>query len=302
MTGEMPMNCDQAAQLLDIMRTQEGDRESARELEEHLSVCAACRALSQDLARVANDFAALYIPAPRDIIREVMKKIMDRYDVIETKLGKTYVGFTTQGVSAVKLDVENSQAFESYYAARLGRSVAPGPLPATFAEAVQCAINGVKRHSLPVTMEGMTEFEKKVFDQLMKIPHGEVRPYSWLAREAGNPKAIRAVGTVMARNPVPFLLPCHRVVPTEGGVGNYYYGPEMKWNLLEREGIPRKNLEDWKRRGTRYVASKTTGIYCFPTCRDARRIRRPNYLEFKSVDAASKIGFRPCRRCKPMSA
>ena len=81
-----------------------------------------------------------------------------------------------------------------------------------------------------------------MLEHLARIPSGEVRPYAWLAREAGRPKAIRAVGTVMARNPVPFLMPCHRLVPSTGGVGNYYYGPEMKWTLLEREGIPREDL------------------------------------------------------------
>jgi methylated-DNA-[protein]-cysteine S-methyltransferase len=70
----------------------------------------------------------------------------------------------------------------------------------------------------------------------MKVPRGTVRTYSWLARRVGTPKAARAVGNAMARNPVPFIIPCHRIVPESGGVGNYGYGPKLKRRLLMLEG------------------------------------------------------------------
>jgi O-6-methylguanine DNA methyltransferase len=76
-----------------------------------------------------------------------------------------------------------------------------------------------------------------VLKTLLKVPPGEVRSYSWLARRAGFPNAARAVGSVMARNPVPFILPCHRIVPASGGIGNYGLGKELKRELLMREGF-----------------------------------------------------------------
>ena len=161
----------------------------------------------------------LKLNAPTGIEEEVMIRIADRYDVIDTDFGPAHVGFTPRGISAVKLDVEEDGGFESFYEDRLGRAAIRGSLPGAYAEAVRRAIRGEKTSQPPVTLEGLTEFEKTVLEHLARIPTGEVRPYAWLAREVGRPKAVRAVGTVMARNPVPFLMPCHRLVPSTGGRG-----------------------------------------------------------------------------------
>jgi methylated-DNA-[protein]-cysteine S-methyltransferase len=64
-----------------------------------------------------------------------------------------------------------------------------------------------------------------------------VQTYAWLARKAGRPRAARAVGNTMARNPIPILIPCHRVVPAAGGIGNYGLGAAVKRALLKREGV-----------------------------------------------------------------
>ena len=71
-----------------------------------------------------------------------------------------------------------------------------------------------------------------------EVPLGEVRPYAWFAREAGSPKASRAVGSVMANNPVPLLVPCHRVVRNDGRTGQYAFGAREKVGLFEGEGSP----------------------------------------------------------------
>ncbi|MCY4545331.1 MAG: methylated-DNA--[protein]-cysteine S-methyltransferase [Gemmatimonadetes bacterium] len=296
------MDCNEARRQLDQIRIGEADDEASRAVVEHLEVCDACREEAAFMGRLAVASPKLKLTAPEGLMEEVMIRIADRYDVIDTDFGPAHVGFTPKGISAVKLDVEEDGAFESFYEDRLGRTTVRGSLPIAYAEAVRRAIRGEKIAQPPVTLEGLTEFEQTVLEHLARIPSGEVRPYAWLAREVGRPKAIRAVGTVMARNPVPFLMPCHRLVPSTGGVGNYYYGPEMKWNLLEREGIPREDLANWKQRGIRYVGSKTTGIYCYPTCRDARRIKREHRLEFSSTEDATNGGCRPCKNCRPLSA
>ena len=296
------MDCNEARQYLDQFRTGEADDETIRSVAEHLEKRADLREEAAFLKNLAVESPKLKLTAPAGVEEEVMIRIADRYDVIDTDFGTAHVGFTPKGISAVKLDVEEDGAFESYYADRLGRTTVRGSLPEAYAEAVRRAIKGEKTSPPPVTLEGLTEFEKTVLEHLARIPSGEVRPYAWLAREAGRPKAIRAVGTVMARNPVPFLMPCHRLVPSTGGVGNYYYGPEMKWTLLEREGIPREDLANWKQRGVRFIGSRTTGIYCYPTCRDARRVQPRHRLEFKSPEDATNGGCRPCKHCRPLSA
>ena len=100
------------------------------------------------------------------------------------------------------------------------------------------------------------------------ISRGQVRPYAWVAREAGSPKASRAVGTVMANNPVPLLIPCHRVIKNDGTTGSYAFGAEEKVGLLEGEGVPVGELA-----GSPYLATPTTGIFCHATCANARRIK-----------------------------
>jgi AraC family transcriptional regulator of adaptative response/methylated-DNA-[protein]-cysteine methyltransferase len=74
-----------------------------------------------------------------------------------------------------------------------------------------------------------------VWKALTEIPRGETRTYSQVAKAIGRPRAVRAVGHACATNPVAVVIPCHRVVPSAGGVGQYRWGPERKKKLLERE-------------------------------------------------------------------
>lgn len=91
--------------------------------------------------------------------------------------------------------------------------------------------------SLPVELRGLTPFERKVLSACATIPRGEVRSYGELAAMVGQPTASRAVGGVMSRNPVPLLLPCHRVVQSGGSLGHYGLGgTPVKERLLQMEG------------------------------------------------------------------
>jgi methylated-DNA-[protein]-cysteine S-methyltransferase len=85
-----------------------------------------------------------------------------------------------------------------------------------------------------VFIEG-TEFEKKVWNTLRKIPYGETRTYKWLAEEIGKPHAFRAVGNALGKNPIPLIFPCHRVIETDGSLGGYSPGTDIKRRLLEIE-------------------------------------------------------------------
>ena len=84
-------------------------------------------------------------------------------------------------------------------------------------------------------LEG-TKFERRVWEVLKQIPRGEVRSYHWVAEEVGSPKASRAVGSACGSNPIPFIIPCHRVISSSGGLGGYGYGLDVKRELLKLEG------------------------------------------------------------------
>jgi methylated-DNA-[protein]-cysteine S-methyltransferase len=79
-------------------------------------------------------------------------------------------------------------------------------------------------------------FRSKALHAVARIPYGKVKTYAEIAKQAGNARAFRAAGTACGRNPIPLIVPCHRVVQSGGGIGNYGGGPEMKQALLELEG------------------------------------------------------------------
>jgi methylated-DNA-[protein]-cysteine S-methyltransferase len=79
-------------------------------------------------------------------------------------------------------------------------------------------------------------FRSRALHAVARIPYGKTRTYAEVAKSAGNPRAFRAAGTACGHNPIPLIVPCHRVVQSGGGIGNYGGGPEMKRGLLDLEG------------------------------------------------------------------
>lgn len=96
---------------------------------------------------------------------------------------------------------------------------------------------------ISVKIEVGTEFQKSVWDTIHQIPHGEVRSYQWIAEQIGRPKAVRAVGTATGSNPITIVIPCHRVIGSNGNLGGYGGGLELKRQLLSLEGYPVKELK-----------------------------------------------------------
>jgi O-6-methylguanine DNA methyltransferase len=86
----------------------------------------------------------------------------------------------------------------------------------------------------------VTPFAKKVYRAVLSIPLGEVRTYKWVAQKAGNPRAARAVGQILKKNPFPLIIPCHRVVASGGKLGGFAWGRQKKRGLLNLERQIRK--------------------------------------------------------------
>jgi len=89
---------------------------------------------------------------------------------------------------------------------------------------------------LPIDWSLTRGFGRRVLDRTARIPYGDVATYGAVARDIGSPRAARATGNALGANPIPIVVPCHRVVPTGGKIGNYGGGPERKVALLELEG------------------------------------------------------------------
>lgn len=252
---------------------------------------------------LTRQLAALRRPAPDGTVDVVLRRVdlADSFAVVEGPTGPAYVAWNGRGVTAfVPVDVAGSPGDFAHRHPRPATQVdAP---PERLAAHLDRTMRTGRIGRLPIDLSSIGEFQRKVLEKCAEIPPGEIRPYGWIAREIGNPGAVRAVGTALGRNPVPVLIPCHRVVRTDGKIGNYAYGSSMKRSLLEREGLDPDEIEALAGRGVRLIGSDTTGIYCYPTCRHARRISDVHRVEFRTESDAEAAGFRPCKICRPAAA
>lgn len=139
---------------------------------------------------------------------------------------------------------------------------------------------------VPLDLRGVPVFQRDVLDAAAAIPFGIVRPYAWVAGEIGRARAVRAVGTALGTNPLPLLLPCHRVVRADGALGGYIFGLALKERLLALEHDT-----------PLLVGCTTTRIVCVHGCAAARRMRPDRRVVFASVADARSVGYRACARC-----
>jgi len=162
-----------------------------------------------------------------------------RFTSLPTPLGEVYVAFSDRGV--VFLDLASGDAaFIRAARSRIGIAAERDPHPP---QDLVAGLRGFLRdlawYPGPVDLSRVGPFQRRVLEQLRRIPRGQVRTYREIAREIGHSGATRAVGTACARNPVPLVIPCHRVVRSDGGLGGYSLrgGVALKRRLLEGEGV-----------------------------------------------------------------
>src|SRR3982074_2967591 len=223
--------------------------------------------------------------------------LADSYASFETVLGTVYVAWNRQGISAASRSASAAD-FEALFQKGGGRPGAAGAPSTDLAEKIEDELQGRRR--MRFDLRGLTPFEQAVLRKTREIPRGEIRPYGWVAREIGRPAAVRAVGTALANNPIPYFIPCHRVVRTDGHIGNYGGGgPEAKRAILTMEGVRLKRLEELARAGVRYQGVKTTKIFCFPTCHTGRHALAKNIVWLRDEASGGAGGFRPCKVCRP---
>lgn len=254
----------------------------------------------QNLERDLRDLGRVKAPSRFGDRVLAMAGLLDAYAEVATPIGPYYVAWSSGGVSAATRADVGEKEFEYWLAAERGRPpVRVSDVPARIRRAFATG----RGRGLTYDLRTLTEFERDVLMKTLEIPHGEVRPYAWVAREIGRPRAVRAVGTVLAHNPVPVLIPCHRVVRSDGELGQYSGGgPERKKAILVHEGFDTEVLESLARQGARLRGSRTTRIFCLPGCRGGRRTRPENQVPFRDEREARAAGYRPCLHCRPALA
>ncbi|MEO3875631.1 methylated-DNA--[protein]-cysteine S-methyltransferase [Nonomuraea sp. B12E4] len=232
--------------------------------------------------------AALAVDAPEGLL----DRIAARWVSVPGPIGELGVAFTDQGVAYVHAGEGFAEAFRE----RFGRPLLPAARPPA---GLLPALRTGRPSGVRLDLRGLSPFQRDVLEVVRTIPRGEVRPYAWVAAQAGRPGAVRAVGTALGRNPVPLLVPCHRVTRSDGVAGDYVFGPAAKERLLLAEGADLARVRELAGERVFYLASDTTGVVCFPTCHNARRITPRHRHGFRTLAQAGAAGYRPCRTCRP---
>lgn len=167
------------------------------------------------------------------------KGVTIRYAIVNSALGPMLVAASERGICRLSFDEDEGELTKRFPKAEIK------PDDGTIAEWVAGAVRAVEKPlampDLPLDVAG-TAFQEAVWRELRKIPPGETRSYAEIAAAVGKPGAVRAAGSANGANNIAVLIPCHRVVRSEGSLGGYAYGLERKRELLDKEGAHPKTL------------------------------------------------------------
>jgi methylated-DNA-[protein]-cysteine S-methyltransferase len=245
--------------------------------------------------QLISALSGLRVSAPA----ELADRIVARWAYVEGPTVDVYVAFGPAGITSVVPSscVGGDAEFTSTFRHAFGRPVlaADGP-----PDGVEEALRSGRATDLRFDLSGRTSFERDVLATALQIPPGEIRPYSWIAHRIDRPRAVRAVGTALGHNPVPVLIPCHRVIRSDGNMGQYGFGPELKRRLLDAEGVDVDAVESMVRAGASYVGDSASRVVCMPTCHRLLTADSDHRVDFRSLAGAAADGYRPCERCRPV--
>ncbi|MCI0425118.1 MAG: methylated-DNA--[protein]-cysteine S-methyltransferase [Actinobacteria bacterium] len=247
---------------------------------------------------IERELAGLGGPIPAGLTESVAlgTGLAEGYDLYPSAVGEVVVTFNPEGVST--LDLAEGDYLDRFYR-RTGKTLIRAEAPRAWARHLPTSIEAGTPGKVPVDLRPLTRFQAQVLRVTSQIPRGEVRPYRWLAKEVLSPRATRAVGSVMSHNPIPLILPCHRVVRSDGHMGNYSLGgPHLKLHLLEHEGADPARLERLARAQVKVQGDMETRVFCLPSCHVVRSARR--VVDFGDPAEAHEEGFVPCGQCRPV--
>ena len=157
----------------------------------------------------------------------------DKWIEAECPSGRVFAAFSDGGISFVA-PAPDARAFARRFQQSTGRDLVAAD-PAEHPEIVDVLASGEAALEM-CDLEAVSPFTRRVLEAAAQIERGQTRSYQWLARSIGMPKASRAVGNALGANPVPVVIPCHRIVRGDGSLGGYAFGTTMKRTLLAAEG------------------------------------------------------------------
>jgi methylated-DNA-[protein]-cysteine S-methyltransferase len=206
----------------------------------HTATCNYCRNVLTGFERVDDLLERLgqanSLPTPP--LPPKLFKRSAAYTLIDSPVGPLYVAVSEKGVADITFGQGLSEdRFRESLQAR-GFKAVHDPKAASFVTRQLSEYFSGRRHDfdVPIDLSGVTPFTKSVLNATAHVPYGQVQSYQDIARTIGQPGATRAVGNSLNRNPIPVIIPCHRIVRSDSSLGGYGGGPEKKQILLKLEG------------------------------------------------------------------
>lgn len=163
------------------------------------------------------------------------------YDILESPAGTVWAAVDENG-SVVRVEFVDGPDRVPDNMTRHTLVRDPGRVAAVTAQLNEYFAGKRRSFNLPLAPSG-TAFQKRVWDELSRIPFGETRTYGQIAAAIGNPRACRAVGGANGANPIPVIVPCHRVIGSDGSLTGFGCGLPVKRFLLQLEGVPVKEQD-----------------------------------------------------------
>ena len=165
---------------------------------------------------------------------EVANMDIKYYD-FSTPIGKMFLFFSNKGIVCLSLPNDREDDIVDYVKKKYGQPEKVEESQYDFHKQIRNYLKGeLKQFSLPLDLHG-TEFQNKVWNELLNIPYGETRTYKDIAKSIGVPKGYRAVGGALNKNPIPIIVPCHRVIGSRGQLIGFAGGVDLKEKLLKLE-------------------------------------------------------------------
>jgi len=198
----------------------------------------------RDPGRLIAEAAAGAAPPKQELLarfaaRAEAEGLLDvAYATSDSPFGQLMLATTRRGLVSVGLPNQDAEGFLARLAARVSPRVleAPARLDEVRRELDLYFEGRLHDFEVPLDWQLSHGFRRKVLRQTARIPFGQTRSYKQMAERAGSPRAVRAAGSALGSNPIPIVVPCHRVLRSGGGLGGYGGGLELKRELLELEG------------------------------------------------------------------
>ncbi len=313
--GGKPATCVAIAD--DLLAAAIGDAEApvVQRVEDHVSRCAPCRRELEEYRAVDGAVASMQDPLAAaeelDQARERLEaRLTDlrhrllRYRIFPSPLGQLLIARSEQGISLIEY-----LPGKTVHGSRVSRDPGVelvedhGELNLVYRELLDYLDGRRKNLEWPLDLRfARSEFQRAVLAATAAVPYGAVIPYTGIAQGLGRASAVRAVAQALRWNPLPIVIPCHRVIGNSGALTGYAGGKVgLKQRLLSVEGIPTAKRGDALgiMPQAMYLLYPGDREYCTPACPSIATHPSAPFTRFASREVAEAAGLRPCTTCRP---